>query len=92
VVDVRKETEFADGHVAGAVNIPLSNLTDPGSMANIDDTDNLYVHCASGYRSVIASSLIKRQGIHNLRNIAGGWAKIQEEERIEKEKSPEVLN
>ena len=92
VVDVRKEPEFAEGHVAEAVNIPLSNLVDPGSMANIDDTDNLYVHCAGGYRSVIACSLIKRQGIHNLRNIVGGWGKIAEEDRIEKEKSKEVLN
>jgi len=92
VVDVRKEPEFAEGHVAGAVNIPLSDLTDPGSMANIDDNDNLYVHCGGGYRSVIACSMMKRQGIHNLRNIAGGWAKIVEEDRIEREKSKEVLN
>ncbi|HRH48743.1 MAG TPA: rhodanese-like domain-containing protein [Panacibacter sp.] len=92
VVDVRKEPEFVEGHVAGAVNIPLSDLTDPGSMANIDDNDNLYVHCGGGYRSVIACSMMKRQGIHNLRNIAGGWAKIVEEDRIEREKSKEVLN
>ena len=85
VVDVRKEPEFAEGHVANAVNIPLSDLTDPGSMANIDDTDNLYVHCGGGYRSVIACSMMKRQGIHNLRNIVGGWTKIAEEERIETE-------
>ena len=92
VVDVRKELEFVEGHVAGAVNIPLSDLTDPGSMANIDDNDNLYVHCGGGYRSVIACSMMKRQGIHNLRNIAGGWTKIVEEDRIEREKSKEVLN
>ena len=92
VVDVRKEPEFVEGHVAGAVNIPLSDLTDPGSMANIDDNDNLYVHCGGGYRSVIACSMMKRQGIHNLRNITGGWAKIVEEDRIEREKSKEVLN
>jgi rhodanese-related sulfurtransferase len=77
VVDVRRETEFADGHIKGAVNLPLSNLTDPGSMADIDDTDNLYIHCGSGYRSVFAASLMKRQGIHNLRNVIGGWDKIK---------------
>jgi glyoxylase-like metal-dependent hydrolase (beta-lactamase superfamily II)/rhodanese-related sulfurtransferase len=91
VVDVRKETEFADGHVKDAVNLPLSEMTDPGLMANIEDTDNLYVHCAGGYRSVIASSLLKRQGFHNLRNVVGGWSKIKEQKiQIEKEKS--VLN
>jgi len=61
-------------------------------MANIEDTHNLYVHCAGGYRSVIACSMMKQQGIHNLRNIVGGWGKIKEEERIETEKSAEVLN
>jgi len=73
VVDVRRETEFADGHVKGAVNLPLNDLTDPGSMANIEEKQNLYVHCAGGYRSVIAISLMKRQGMHNLRKVAGGW-------------------
>jgi len=92
VVDVRRETEFADGHIKGAVNLPLSNLTDPGSMADIDDTDNLYIHCGSGYRSVIAASLMKRQGIHNLRNVVGGWDKIKELEKVEVEKEKSVLN
>lgn len=92
VVDVRKEPEFAEGHVKDAVNLPLNNLVDPGSMADINDTDNLYVHCAGGYRSVIACSMLKRQGIHNIRNVAGGWAKIKEEKRIKTEKEKSVLN
>ncbi len=92
VVDVRKEVEFADGHVKGAVNIPLSNMVDPASLANIEDNDNVYLHCGGGYRSVIAASLMKRQGIHNLRNILGGWAKIKEEPKIEIEKEAAVLN
>jgi hydroxyacylglutathione hydrolase len=91
VVDVRKETEFADGHVKDAVNLPLSEMTDPGLLANIEDSDNLYVHCAGGYRSVIASSLLKRQGFHNLRNVLGGWSKIKEQ-KIEIEKETSVLN
>ena len=78
IVDVRKETEYADGHIKEAINIPLSDLTDPGSMTNLDDNHNIYIHCAGGYRSVIASSLIKRQGIHNIRNVVGGYAKIKE--------------
>jgi len=92
VVDVRKEVEFADGHVKDAVNIPLGNLIDPASMSPIEDTDNLYLHCASGFRSVIAASLLKRQGIHNLRNIVGGWAKIKGQEGIKTEKEAAVLN
>ena len=92
VVDVRREPEFAEGHVKDAVNLPLNNLVDPGSMADIDDTDNLYVHCASGYRSVVACSMLKRQGIHNIRNITGGWNAIQEEKKIKTEKEKSVLN
>lgn len=92
VVDVRRETEFADGHVAGAVNIPLNEMTDPGSMANIQENQNLYVHCAGGYRSVIAASLLKRQGIHNLRNVVGGWGVIKDQKGIEVVKEKSVLN
>jgi hydroxyacylglutathione hydrolase len=69
VVDVRRETEFADGHLKDALNIPLNEMTDPASIAVLDDKQNLYVHCAGGYRSVIASSLLKKEGYHNLREI-----------------------
>jgi glyoxylase-like metal-dependent hydrolase (beta-lactamase superfamily II)/rhodanese-related sulfurtransferase len=92
IVDVRRETEFADGHVAGAMNIPLNEMSDPGTMANIQETQNLYVHCAGGYRSVIAASLLKRQGIHNLRNVVGGWGAIKEQKGIEVAKENSVLN
>lgn len=92
VVDVRRETEFADGHIQGAQNIPLAEMTDPGNLANLEETQNLYVHCAGGYRSVIASSIMKRQGIHNLRNVLGGWGTISKQEGIEIVKEKSVLN
>lgn len=78
VLDVRKETEFADGHIKGATNMPLSTFSDILNIAMVDPDRNLYVHCAGGYRSVIASSILKRQGFHNLRNVLGGFAKIKE--------------
>jgi hydroxyacylglutathione hydrolase len=92
VLDVRRETEYADGHVKNAVNMPLSTLIDPASMANIEDDQNLYVHCATGYRSVIAASLMKREGIHNLYNVLGGWNMIKEEAKIKTEKETSILN
>lgn len=92
IVDVRRETEFADGHVRGAQNIPLTEMTDPGNMAHLDETKNIYVHCAGGYRSVIAASLLKRQGIHNLRNVVGGWGVIKDQKGIEVVKENSVLN
>jgi len=92
VVDVRRETEFADGHIKGALNLPLNDLTDPGSMVNLDEHYNIYLHCGGGYRSIIAASLLKRQGIHNLRNVSGGWSKIKDQKGIEIEKENSVLN
>ncbi len=92
VVDVRKEAEYADGHVKDAVNIPLGNMSDPASIADFEDNHNLYLHCASGYRGIIAASLLKRQGIHNLRHVAGGWASIKEESNIKTEKEAAALN
>ena len=92
VIDVRKPSEFAEGHITGAINIPLSDMEDPGSMAKIEEEDNLYIHCSAGYRSVIASSLLKRQGIHNLRNVLYGWNKIKELEKVGIVKEKSVLN
>jgi glyoxylase-like metal-dependent hydrolase (beta-lactamase superfamily II)/rhodanese-related sulfurtransferase len=92
VLDVRRETEFADGHVRDAVNLPLQEMTDPASLAIIEERHNLYVHCGGGYRSIIAASLLKRQGFHNLRNVTGGWSKIKDQKGIEIVKDKSVLN
>lgn len=92
VVDVRRETEFADGHIKDAQNLPLNEMNDVLNLAHFEDNQNLYIHCAGGYRSVIASSLLKREGVHNLRNVLGGWGKIKNQESIKIEKETRVLN
>ena len=93
VLDVRKEIEFGNGHLKQSLNIPLDNLTDPGTMADFDDNHNIYVQCGGGYRSLIACSLLKRQGIHNIRNISGGWdAILLNKDKFTIEKDEEVLN
>jgi glyoxylase-like metal-dependent hydrolase (beta-lactamase superfamily II)/rhodanese-related sulfurtransferase len=92
VVDVRRETEFADGHVVNAQNLPLNEMNDVLNLSHFEDNQNLYVHCAGGYRSVIAASLLKREGTHNLRNVLGGWGKIKEQKTIKTEKEASVLN
>jgi glyoxylase-like metal-dependent hydrolase (beta-lactamase superfamily II)/rhodanese-related sulfurtransferase len=74
IIDVRKPGEFEGGHVQGAENISLVNVED--TISGIPEDHNLYVHCAGGYRSVIAASIMKRHGIHNLRNVLGGWSAI----------------
>ncbi len=92
VVDVRTKFEFADGHVLHSTNIPLKDLTDIAQIASLEEDQNIYIYSEDGYESVTASSLLKRQGYHNLRNILGGWNKIKEDEKIPTEKSGEVLN
>jgi hydroxyacylglutathione hydrolase len=92
VLDVRKETEFADGHLEEASNLPLAEMTDVTLLAQFEENENIYVHCAGGYRSVIAASILKKEGIHNIRNVLGGWSKIKEEEGAKIKKEPSVLN
>lgn len=92
VVDVRKEAEFGEGHLKDAVNLPLNEMTDVLQLAQFEDNQNLYIHCAGGYRSLIACSLLKRQGVHNLRNVLGGWGNLKELEGIKIVKEASVLN
>jgi hydroxyacylglutathione hydrolase len=92
IIDVRKELEFSNGHVKTAINLPLDTMTDITTISNFEDSDNLYIHCAGGYRSVIASSILKRQGIHNLRNVLGGYEQIKLVPDIPLVAAKEVLN
>lgn len=92
VVDVRNPIEYAEGHLKDAVNIPLHDISDPVTIAQFNETDNIYLHCGGGTRSVIAASVFKKHGIHNLHNIAGGWKKIKEEPKANIVKEPDVLN
>lgn len=75
IVDVRKETEYNTRHIIDAKLAPLSMLEEYNSLF-VNDKQN-YIHCAGGYRSVIACSLLKRVGIHNTINIEGGFAAIK---------------
>ncbi|HRD58251.1 MAG TPA: MBL fold metallo-hydrolase [Ferruginibacter sp.] len=92
VIDVRKETEFGEGHLENAINLPLDEMTDVAQLAQFEDNENLYIHCAGGYRSIIAASLLKRQGVHNLRNVEGGWGKIKDQKKAKIVKEASVLN
>ncbi|MEO8412041.1 MAG: MBL fold metallo-hydrolase [Ginsengibacter sp.] len=92
IMDVRKEMEFTEGHAKDAMNIPLGNLADIVQIAQLEENQNIYIHCGSGYGSLIAASILKKHGYHNLRNIAGGWAKMKEQKNIKIEKEASVLN
>lgn len=92
VLDVRKELEYDNGHVKSALNIPLQSMTDIAQIVNFEDTDNIYIHCAGGYRSVIAASLLKKHGIHNLRNVLGGFDSIKTIPGMPLVAAPELMN
>ncbi|MGM0579708.1 MAG: MBL fold metallo-hydrolase [Bacteroidota bacterium] len=76
VLDVRKPTEFQSEHVENAQNFPLDYIND--NFDELDKDQEYHVHCAGGYRSVIASSIMKSRGVHNLVDIAGGFKDISE--------------
>lgn len=80
IIDVRKESEYELMHLKEADNLPLSSLTDVTLLAQFEENENIYLHCQGGYRSVIAASIFKKEGLHNLRNVKGGWEKIKQEE------------
>ena len=75
IFDVRSPNEYNLEHVKEAINIPLAVL-----KYHINDfpKQNLfYIYCAAGYRSMIASSILKHNGIHNLINVQGGLKSIK---------------
>lgn len=76
VFDVRKPGEFASEHVENAHSTPLDFLNN--HLTEFPDNDNFFIHCAGGYRSMIAASILKSRGIHNLIDVAGGMKAIKE--------------
>lgn len=75
VFDVRKESEYMASHIEQAQLTPLDFLNN--HLAEFPLETDFYVHCAGGYRSVIAASILKARGIHNVIDIAGGFAHIK---------------
>ncbi|NEU65354.1 MBL fold metallo-hydrolase [Spirosoma agri] len=75
IVDVRKPGEFGTEHIEGAENVPLDTIND--HLAELNRTEPVYVHCAGGYRSMVANSILKARGFDNVINVEGGLAAIK---------------
>ncbi|MCR9226062.1 MAG: MBL fold metallo-hydrolase [Flavobacteriaceae bacterium] len=75
VYDVRKESEYQAEHVENVNLTPLDYINE--HLSEFPEKEIFYVHCAGGYRSMIASSILKSRGIHNLVDVAGGFADIK---------------
>ena len=71
IIDARKASEYSSERVVDAMNAPLDFIND--SMAKIDKDKKYYVHCASGYRSMVFISILKARGYSNLIDVTGGF-------------------
>jgi hydroxyacylglutathione hydrolase len=75
VIDIRKESEFSLEHVEDAVNRPLAQIND--WIHEIDPEKHFYLHCAGGYRSMAAASILEARGFRNFTEIEGGFQEIK---------------
>jgi rhodanese-related sulfurtransferase len=72
VLDIRNPREYASKHIPGSINIPLNHLQD--RLAEVPRDRRIAVHCAGGYRSSAAASILHQHGITNLIEMTGGLA------------------
>jgi len=75
-VDVRRESEYLSEHVEGVENFPLESIH--SNFAEIDLSKEYFLHCASGYRSLIAASIFKANGVEKVTDIRGGFNDLKE--------------
>ncbi|MCS7073618.1 MAG: rhodanese-like domain-containing protein, partial [Bacteroidia bacterium] len=75
VIDVRKESEYQAEHVQDAYNKPLAYINEWTKQV---PNEHFYIHCAGGYRSMIAASILKARGIHHFSEIDGGFKAISQ--------------
>ncbi len=76
LLDVRRESEYDAQHILEAQNFPLDFINK--NMSEVDRDTPYYLHCAGGYRSMIAASILKARGFENLINIKSGFKALQE--------------
>src|SRR5690606_13080018 len=76
ILDVRKDGEYEASHLENVQHFALDFINQ--NMNQIDANKTYYIHCAGGYRSVIAASILKERGFNNLVDIAGGFAAIKQ--------------
>lgn len=78
IIDVRKESEYNAEHVDNAFNKPLAYIND--WINTLDSNERFYLHCAGGYRSMMAASILQARGYRNFSEIAGGFSAISQTE------------
>ncbi len=79
-VDVRKESEYQSEHVKGVENFPLDTIHQ--NFAEIDSNKEYFLHCASGYRSLVAASIFKANGVTKVTDVRGGFNDLKETDAL----------
>lgn len=80
VIDVRKETEYEAEHIDEAYSKPLAYIND--WVNSIDNSEHFHLHCAGGYRSMIAASILQSRGYRNFTEVQGGFNDIKKFEKV----------
>ncbi len=78
LIDIRKKSEYDSEHVVDAINIPLNQIND--HLASFPKDKFFYINCAGGYRSMIASSILKQRGWDNFADVRGGFSALKDTE------------
>lgn len=81
VLDVRRKSEYEAEHVIGVDNFPLDWINE--NMNDLDREKEYYLHCGSGYRSMVAASILKARGFEKLLEIAGGFNAIKQSGKVD---------
>ncbi|MDO4707772.1 MAG: MBL fold metallo-hydrolase [Porphyromonadaceae bacterium] len=76
IIDVRKESEYTSSHIEGAYGFPLAYIND--WIGELPREGHFFLHCAGGYRSMIASSILRSRGYHNFTDVEGGFGAISQ--------------
>lgn len=86
LVDCRNEDDFDEAHIEGAYSLPPSALGDIALVSALPEKANLYLYCEDSMQSTLAASVLKKQGIHNLRVVISPWSLLAQTKGIEIEK------
>ena len=77
ILDIRTEDVYDKGHIKDSINLPLIEFGDPGAMSELDEHFNIYLIDDSGKQLLLAASILKKQGIHNIRIVQDGWDAVE---------------
>jgi hydroxyacylglutathione hydrolase len=77
ILDIRAEEVYDKGHIKDSIHLPLIEFGDLGAMSELDEHFNIYIIDDLGKQLLLAASVLKKQGIHNIRIVQDGWDAVE---------------